>query len=101
MLLVNAHITRRSANPVVLQQTVITKKRKVLKVAESPKAAYVSMQDASNRYWCQICIEEIRGQVKYKENKNKLTKVKMSCKDCNNAVCKKHLKYICQKCGQE
>ena len=101
MLLVNAHITRRSANPVVLQQTVITKKRKVLKVAESPKAAYVCMQDASNRYWCQICIEEIRGQVKYKENKNKLTKVKMSCKDCNNAVCKKHLKYMCQKCGQE
>ena len=59
MLLVNAHITRRSANPVVLQQTVITKKSKVLKVAESPKVAYVSMQDASNRYWCQICIEEI------------------------------------------
>ena len=72
MLLVNAHITRRSANPVVLQQTVITKKRNVLKVAESPKAAYVSMQDASDRNRCHNCIEEIRGQEKYKENKNKL-----------------------------
>ena len=49
MLLVNAHITRRFANPVVLQQTVITKMRKLLKVAESPKAAAVSIQDASDR----------------------------------------------------
>ena len=38
---------------------------------------------------------------KDKENKNTLTKVKMSCKDCNNPVCKKHLKNICQRCGQE
>ena len=57
MLLVNAHITRRLANPVRLQQTVITKMRKVLKVAESPKAADISMQDASDRNWCHICIE--------------------------------------------
>ena len=51
MLLVNAHITRRFANPVVLQQTVITKlkMRKLLKVAESPKTAAVSIQDASDR----------------------------------------------------
>ena len=97
MLLVNAHI-RRLANPVGLQQTVMCK---VLKVAESPKAADVGMQDASDRNRCHICIEEMRGQEKYKENKNKLATVKMSCKDCNNAVCKKHLKYICQKCGQE
>ena len=39
------------------------------------------MQDASDRNRCHICIEEIRGQEKYKENKNKLAKVKMSCKD--------------------
>ena len=97
MLLVNAQITRRLVNPVGLQQTVITKIRRVLKVAESPKAADVSIQDASDRNRCHICTEEIRGLEKYKENKNK---VKMSCKDCNNAVCKKHLKYICQKCGQ-
>ena len=101
MLLVNAHITRRLVNPVGLQQTVITKMRKALKVAESPKAAGISMEDASDRNRCHICNEEIRGQEKYKENKNKLAKVKMSCKDCNNAVCKKYLKYICQKCGQE
>ena len=44
MLLLNAHITRRLANPVGLQQTVITKiPRKDLKVAELPKAADVSM----------------------------------------------------------
>ena len=73
---------------------------KVLKVAESPKSADVSMQDTSDRNRCHVCIEEIRVQEKYKKNKNKLTKVKMSCEDCNNAVCKKHLKYICQKCGQ-
>ena len=54
---------------------------KVLKVAESPKAADVSMQAAKDRNWCHICTEEIRGQEKYKENKNKLAKVKMSCKD--------------------
>ena len=72
MLLVNAHITRRLDNPVGLQQRVITKMRRVLKVAESPKTAYVSMQDASDRNQCHICIEEIRGQEKYKENKNKL-----------------------------
>ena len=101
MLLVNAHIIRRLANPVELQQTIIIKMRKVLRVAESIKAAGVSMQDASDINWCHICIEGIRGQEKYKENKNKLAKVKMSCKDCNNAVCKKHLKYICQKCGQK
>ena len=101
MLLVNAQITRRLVNPVGLQQTVITKMRRVLKVAESPKAADVSTQGASDRNRCHICTEEIRGQEKYKENKNKLAKVKMSCKDCNNAVCKKHLKYIWQKCGQE
>ena len=83
-----------------LEQTVITKMRKVL-VAESPKAADVSMQDASDRNRCHICIEEIRGQEKYKENKNKLAKVKMSFKDCNNAVCEKHFKYICQKCEQD
>ena len=100
MLLVNAHITCHLANPVGLQQTVITKMRKVL-VAESPKAADVSMQDASDRNRCHICIEEIRGQEKYKENKNKLAKVKMSFKDCNNAVCEKHFKHICQKCEQD
>ena len=72
MLLVNAQITRRLVNPVGLQQTVITKMRRVLKVAESPKAAEVNMQDASDRNRCHICIEEIRGQEKYKENKNKL-----------------------------
>ena len=95
MLLLNAHITRRLANPVGLQQTVITKiLRKVLKVGELPKAADVSMQNASDRNRCHICIEEIRGQEKYKENKNKLGKVKMSCEVCNNAVCKKHLKYL-------
>ena len=77
----NAHITRRLPNPVGLQQTVITKMRKVLKVADSPKAADVSMQDASDRNRCHIYIEKIRGQEKYKENKNKLAKVKMSCKD--------------------
>ena len=55
--------------------------RKVLKVADSPKAADVSMQDASDRNRCHIYIEKIRGQEKYKENKNKLSKVKMSCKD--------------------
>ena len=59
MLLVNAHIPCRLANPVGLQQTVITKMRKVLKVAESPKAADVSMQDASDRNRCHIYIEEI------------------------------------------
>ena len=59
------------------------------------------MQDASGRNGCHICIEKIRGQEKYKENKNKLVQVKMSWKDCNKTVCKKHLKYICQKCGQE
>ena len=101
MLLVTAHIIRCLANPVELQQTIIIKMRKVLRVAESIKAAGVSMQDASDINWRHICIEGIRGQEKYKENKNKLAKVKMSCKDCNNAVCKKHLKYICQKCGQE
>ena len=96
----------------------LTKMRKVFKIAESPKATDVSMLDASDRtisvtsilhtnvccFWwlCyHSCIEEIRGQEKYKENKNKLAKVKMSCKDCNNAVCKKHWKYICQKCGQD
>ena len=68
----NTHITRRLDNPVGLQQTVITKMRKVLKVAESPKAADVSMQDASDRNRCHICIEEIRGQEKCKENKNKI-----------------------------
>ena len=52
MLLVNAHITRRLANSAGLHQTVITKIRKVLKVAESPKAADVSMQDASDRNRC-------------------------------------------------
>ena len=41
LLLVNTHITRRLANNVRLQQTVITKMRKVLKVAVSPKAAEV------------------------------------------------------------
>ena len=46
-------------------------------------------------------IEEIKQQEKYKENKNRLAKVKMNCKDCNNTVCKKHLIYICQKCEQE
>ena len=56
MLLENALITRPLANPVGLQQTVIAKMRKVLKVAESLKVADVSMQDASH-----ICIEEIRG----------------------------------------
>ena len=75
--------------------------RQALKVAESPKARDVSMQDASDRNECHICIEEILGQEKYKENKNKLAKAKMNCKDCNNTACKKHLKYICQKCGQE
>ena len=52
MLLVNAHITRRLTNPAVLHQTVMTKIRKVLKVAESPKAADVSIQDASDRNRC-------------------------------------------------
>ena len=56
MLLVNALIARLLANPVGLQQTVIAKMRKVLKVAESLKAADISIQDASH-----ICIEEIRG----------------------------------------
>ena len=55
--------------------------RKILKVAESPKAADISMQDASDRNQCHICIEEIWGREKYKENKYKLAKLKMSCKD--------------------
>ena len=101
MLLVNAYIARHFAKPVDLQQTLITKMREILKVALPPKAADISMQDASDRNRCHICIEEIRGQEKHKENKNKLAKVKMSCKDFNNAVCKKHLKYICQKFEQE
>ena len=101
MLLVNAHITHCLDNPVGLQQTVITKMCKVLKVAESPTATDISMQDASDRNCCYSCIEEIWGQEKYKENKNTLAKVKMSCKDCNNPVCKKHFKNICQRCGQE
>ena len=57
MLLVNAYITRRLANPVGLQQTVITKMRQVLKLAESPKEADVSMQDASDKNRCHIFIE--------------------------------------------
>ena len=80
MFLVNAHITRRLANRMGLQQTVKTKMHKVLKVAESPKAAGIIMQDASDRNRCHICIAEIRGQERYKENKNKLAKVKMSCR---------------------
>ena len=39
----------------------------VLKVAESPKAADVSMKDAGDKNWCHICIGEMRGQEKYKE----------------------------------
>ena len=35
-----------------LQQKVITKMHKVLKVAESPRATEVSMQDASDRNQC-------------------------------------------------
>ena len=57
MFLVNAYITRRLANPVGLQQTVITKIRQVLKLAESPKEADVSMQDASDKNRCHIFIE--------------------------------------------
>ena len=71
-LLANAHITLRLDNPVGLQQTVIEKMRKVVKVTESLKATHVSMQDASDINRCHICVEEIRGQEKYKENKNKL-----------------------------
>ena len=63
MLLVNAHITRRVANPVGLQQTVVTKMRKVL-VAQPPKAADASLQDATDRNRCHICNEDIRGQEK-------------------------------------
>ena len=71
MLLVNTHITRRSTNIVGLQQIVITKMCKVLKVAESPKAVDVSMQDIGERNWCHICIEEMQEQEKYKEIKNR------------------------------
>ena len=71
MLLVNTHITRRSANNVGLQETVITKMCKVLKVVESPKAADVSMQDVGDRNRCHICIEEMREQEKYKEIKTR------------------------------
>ena len=78
MLLVNTNITRHLANPMRSQQTVTTKIRKILKVAESPEAADVSIPDASDRNRCHICIEEIRGQEMYKEKKHKLTKVKMS-----------------------
>ena len=88
MFLVNAYITRRLANPVGLQQTVITKMHKVLKVAESPKAADVSMKDPSDKNRCHIYIEQMRGQEKVKEKKNKLAKVKMSCKDCNKQYAK-------------
>ena len=52
MLLVNAHITRRLTNHVGLQQTVIKNMYKILKVAESPKAGDVSIQDASDRNRC-------------------------------------------------
>ena len=45
--------------------------RKVLKVAESPKTADVSMQDVGDRNWCHICIEEMRGQEKHKEIKTR------------------------------
>ena len=100
MLLVNAHVTCCLTNTVGLQQTVITKLRKNFKVAESPKAADVSMQEASDRYWCHICIEEIRGQEKCKENKDKLAKIQMSCKDCNNVVWKKHLNISAENVGK-
>ena len=40
---------------------------KVLKVAESPKSADVSMQDTSDRIRCHVCIEEIQVQEKYKK----------------------------------
>ena len=66
MLLVNAHITYCSANCAGLQQILISKMQ-VLKVAESPKAADVSMKDAGDKNWCHICIGEMRGQEKYKE----------------------------------
>ena len=88
MFLVNTYITRRLANPAGLQQTVRTKMRKVLKVAESPKAADVSMQDVGDKTQCHIYIEQMRGQEKFKEKKNKLAKVKMSCKDCNKQYVK-------------
>ena len=52
MLLVNVHITRHLANSVGLEQTVVTKMHKVSKVVESPKAADVSMYDASDRNRC-------------------------------------------------
>ena len=72
MLLLNVPITRRLANSVGLEQTVVTKMHKVLKVVESPKAAEVSMLDASDRNRCHLK----KYDEKYKENKNSLPKSK-------------------------
>ena len=58
-----------------LQQTVITKMRKVL-VAESPKAADVSMQDASDRNRCHICMKKYEGRKSIKKTKINLQKSK-------------------------
>ena len=87
---------RRLANTVGLQQTVMYK---VLKVAESPKAADASMQDASDRIGITFALKKFEDRKRIKKTKTR--QVKMSRKDCINAVCKKHLKYICQKCGPE
>ena len=62
MLLVNTHITRRSANNVGLQQTVITKMCKVLKVAESLKQQTLE---------CKMLVTEISVTFALKKCKNR------------------------------
>ena len=68
MLLVHARITRCLAKPVGSQPALITKMRNKMLVTEIG------------------VIEEIRRQERYKENKNRLAKVKISSKDGNNSV---------------
>ena len=55
--------------------------------------------ESSGRKRCHACIQELVGEPGYKEEKNRLPKIKTTCSKCGQATCGQHLVRICMDCA--
>ena len=97
MALVRPLIQTRYNNRNGLQALLINKISRVLDIT-LPALQQPAIEDNSGKL-CNFCLKECHGP-RYKELKRKLnTSVKSRCVNCEQTVCKKHCKFICETCN--
>ena len=97
MALVRPLIQTRYNNRNGLQALLINKISRVLDIT-LPALQQPAIEDNSGKL-CNFCLKECHGP-RYKELKRKLnTSVKSRCVKCEQTVCKKHCKFICETCN--